>query len=138
MLAELSAVRDLLRATYGTKVTVGIGDMTGHQAPFVSVWGPPAGRGSDEAVGGPCGDLEARIGCTFTAARTDAALALAEDGIEALTPGRMPAFIAAGDRVLQVSFFDAQNATVDRTVTLPGTNTHPAYVVALFRLTTHS
>lgn len=132
MLAELTAIRDALRTFYAGKVTVGIGDMTGSAAPFVSVWGPPGDRPDEESMGGPCGSYGGRVGVTFTAARTDAALKMAADGIRVLTPDLMLGSVPVAGRHVQLEYVEARPAQIDRGVTLPGSNTYPAYVVALF------
>ena len=105
--------------------------MTGHVPPFVSVWASPGNREADEATG-PEDGYSGRVGVTFTAARTDAALAMAADGIAALTPGRRPVQLTVAGRVVWLEFVEARTVQIDRDVTLPGSNTHPAYAVVLF------
>ena len=129
MLAELAAIKTALSAAL--EVPVGIGDMTGHAPPFASVWASPGNREADEATG-PEGGYSGRVGVTFTAARTDAALAMAGDGIAALTPARRPARLAVAGRTVWLEFSEARTVQVDRDVTLPGSNTHPAFAVVLF------
>lgn len=131
MIAELAAIRNALRTALSS-VSVGIGDMTGSRLPLVSVWAPPGGRPDDESVGGPDGTLADRVGITCTAARADAALKLAGDAIEALTPGRLTGSLATESRHLQLRFSTAHDVVIDRNITWPGTNTHPAYVVCFF------
>lgn len=138
MIAELTAARDVLEVAVqalDAAATAGIGDMTGALPPFVSVYGPPGARPQDEAVGGPDGDeFSARMGCTFTAARADAALLMAEAGIQALTPNRRPGRLSVAGRVVWVEFVEARDVLTDYDVTLTGTNTHPAYVVVRFQI----
>lgn len=129
MLAELTAIKTALSAL----VPAGIGDMSGHLPPFASVWAGPGNRPEDESAGGPDGDeFSGRVGVTFTAARTDAALKLAAAGIAALTPNRCPALLAVAGRTAWLEFAGAELARIDTAVTLPDSNTHPAYVVAHF------
>ena len=134
MLAELNAMKLALSGALSVvdaATVVGVGDMSGHMPPFVSVWAPAGGRGADEATG-PEDAYSARVGVTFTAARTDAALAMAAAGVAALTPARRPALLTVAGRTVWVEFAESRTVQTDRDVTLPGTNTHPAYAVVLF------
>ena len=131
MLAELAAIKTALAAAL--EVPVGIGDMTGHAPPFASVWASPGNREADEATG-PEDGYSARVGVTFTAARADAALVMARDGIAALTPARRPARLTVTGRTVWLELSEARTVQVDRDVTLTGSNSHPAFVVALFAL----
>lgn len=126
-MSALEAMRAHLDATLPDSVTVRIGDMTGVSVPRVSAWGPPINRETDRALA-ELGHSEV-VGITCTAANEQAALGLARAAIEALTPGLMPRRL--GD--VTFDFVSSQNATTDRSMTLPGTNSHPAYVTAQFR-----
>lgn len=131
MLAELAAIKTALSAL----VPTGIGDLSGHLPPFASIWSSAGQRPDDEAMGGPDGDeWSDRVGVTFTTARADAALKLAADGIAALTPNRAPARLAVAGRVVWLEFDEARPVQIDRDVTLTASDSHPAYVVVLFRI----
>jgi len=126
-MSVLDTIRDHLDAMLPAAVTVRIGDMTGVPVPRVSVWGPPIGRATDSALAE--GGHSEVVGITCTAANEQAATALARAAIDSLTPGLTPQRIGA----VVVDFMSAQNAVTDRQVTLPSTNTHPAFVTAQFR-----
>lgn len=130
-------IRSILEALAGHLATehipVGIGDMTGTRPPFVSLWGPPAGREPDAGLG-RCGEYSAVVGFTATAHTTALALQIADETIQRLTPKHAPSSFAIDGGRFSVAFVSAQSAQIDRGVTLPGSNTHPAYVTAQFRI----
>lgn len=126
-MTALEVMRAHLDAALPDAVVVQIGDMTGVPVPRVSVWGPPINRETDRALT-ELGHSEV-VGVTCTAANEGAALGLARATIEALTPGLMPRRIGG----VSFDFVSSQNATTDRSMTLPGTNSHPAYVTVQFR-----
>ena len=137
MIAELHAIRAQIEA--GIPVMVGrvkVGDATGMLPPFVVLWAPPGGRDTDEAMAGSCATWAARVGVTCTAASAEAAIGLGHDAIAALTPDRSTAVVTGvAGRHVQLTFADARPVQVDRSVTLPASDSHPAFVVALFDLT---
>lgn len=125
----LKAAAEALGAALG--VPAGVGDMTGTLPPFVSVWGSPARRDRDPAVGGSDG-FSGQLGVTFTAELSDVATAMCDAGVQVLTPRFLPAHLTIPGLFVQLEWFDTRAAQVDRAVTLPGSDTHPAFCVALF------
>ena len=130
----LQAVADTLQAALG--VPAGVGDMTGTLPPFISGWGSPADRETDRAVGGSDGS-SGQIGVTFTAELTSVATDMCDDGVQVLTPRFQPARLHIAGLHVQLAFFDVRNAQIDRAVTLPDTDSHPAYCVALLDYHSH-
>lgn len=117
-------------------VTAGVGDMTGTKPPFVSVWGDAGGPGSDLSVGATT-DAVVEVGVTFTAALLAVANRMAADGVQALTPCFRPSGLQASGAYVELEFDAVYDAVVDRAVTLPESDSHPAYAVARFRAHVH-
>ena len=135
MTGELRALREALR---GTGFPCEIGDATGHMPPFLVVWGPAGLRDDDEAMTGSCGSHKIRGGVTCTAQDAEAAGDLAALVVELLAPSKLPTTVPSSNgRHLVIDLYDVRPAEVDRTVTLPSTNTHPAFSVVLFDLWSH-
>ena len=128
------AIADHLAAAL--RVTAGVGDMTGTMPPFISVWGDPGGPGDDLSVGATT-DSVVEVGVTFTAALVAIANRMAADGVQALTPCFRPGSLQVSNSVAELEFDTVYDAVVDRAVTLPESDSHPAYAVARFRAHVH-
>lgn len=132
MIAELKAVRGAL-ATISPAATAHLVDAGAAKVPYFIAWSSAGDRPHDEPAAGPCGAFSAPLGVTCTAATPEAAMNMADAAIAALTPGRGTSVLpGVAGRFVQVTYRGAEAVQVDRTLTLTGTNTHPAYAVVLF------
>lgn len=135
MIAELRAAKARLETLWPGKVC--IGDSSGLLPPYAMLWSPPGSRVVDEAHGGPDGEYAGRLGVTLVAATAEIALEMAEAAIQELTPRRRAARLDSDDRVAWITYRDVRDVQIDRQVTLPDSDTHPAYVPALFAVTSN-
>lgn len=136
MIAELNALRAALGAAdaiqAGKAIPSYIGDATGHMPPFTVLWGTPGVGDPDGPYGGPDGSWVAPAGITCTAQDTEAALGVMEAVRGLLWPSMRPSVLpgVAGRHVV-LELTDARAVQVDRTITPPSTNAHPAFGVLL-------
>lgn len=130
-LAVLDHVAELLESL---GQTVKVGDATGAVVPYRVVWsnvGLPHADGS-LACAGPRAFM---LYVTATAATARGAMMMAEATRTLLTPGDLPRRLTisgAMPLVVDLSPFDSRPVDIDRSVTLTGSNTHPAYAVEIF------
>lgn len=97
--------------------------------PYMLVWSS-AGRPSPEAdAAGMSAGIDDTVGVTCVAGTPDGALIVADDARLALAGG-----VTVPGRLVWLSLSDSRPVQVDRDVTFAGTDTHPAYVVDLYRL----
>ena len=126
MIAELKAVKALL--PWPTRIA----DAGNLLPPYAIVWSPPGGRSDDEAYAGLDDDYTARLGVTLVAATATEALEMAEQAIGILTPRRRARRLESEHRDAWIRYREARDVQIDRQVTLPATNTNPAFVAVLF------
>ena len=136
MIGELNALKTVLGAMPGMAGRVLIGDGTGALPPFIVLWSGPGARDLDVGIDA-CGSIGDTLGVTFTAGTPSDALRMAADGIELLTPGRNPTSRTIPGRLFWLGTPECRPVQIDREVTLPDSGAHPAYVVALFQMSSH-
>lgn len=128
MRAEVAGVKTLL-SPYNHPVY--FGDVPGAPTyPYVLLWGSGGLMRADE-VDGAQDDLNDILGVTTVAANPDACL-IANDRVRSYLLGKTPT--ATGRHVQPLRLHDSRPIDLDRDVTLPATNTHPAFAVDLYRL----
>lgn len=98
--------------------------------PYVLLWGSPGLLQAAEADGVQ-DDIDDLVGVTHVAATPEAALVVV-DRVRSYLMGARP--VVEGRHVQPLRLFDSRNVEVDRDVTMPATNRHPAYAVDLYRL----
>lgn len=132
MRAHIAAIKALIPSAY----TVYFVDVPSAPTyPYVLLWTSAGSPGLEVSACGTNLDIDAVVGVTHVATNPDAALIVTSKVRAALQPnGRILPLTVAG-RAAWLKFYDAQNVQVDRDVTLPGTNSHPAYAVDMYRLT---
>lgn len=133
MITALNALGQVLEGHPTLTGRVHIGDATGTLPPFAVLWSPQLGRDRD-AGAASCGSWSAQVGVTITADTLEIAADLSGECVELLTPGRTSAGHVIPGHVLWLSFFEQRTQQVERAVTLPESDSHPASVVLLFDL----
>lgn len=103
--------------------------------PYVLLWTSAGAPGLEESVCGTNADLDAVVGVTHVAVSPEAILAVVPKVRGALQPGDRIKRLNVAGRAAWLKRYDAQTVQVDRDVTLPAPNRHPAYAVDLYRLT---
>jgi|GEM_PF-4960806 len=132
MIAELEAIKAHLEAVL-SPLTGHIADAGDAIGPYFIVWAGVGDMPADESSGGPCGEFSGQVGITGTAMSPKAALNIAHDALQALTPGRAPRSLpGVTGRHVELSYVGSRPVQVDRSVTGVVSNTHPAYAVVLF------
>ena len=127
MKAHIDAVRAAL-ATVGYKVYY-VAAPASPVLPYFIVWSS-AGRPALEVdVTGTTDGIDTPVGVTAVAGSPDGVLMM-----QGLARAALSKPLEVPGRIVWLSLFDSQNVQVDRDVTLPGTNAHPAYGVDLYRL----
>lgn len=116
----------------GDLLPVLLHDGTGHPYPRAVVWGGAVHGSDDPAVAGFRGHASGRVGVTLAAETGALADRLAQAAIELLTPGYDPAVITTTTGRHDLIFDELRGVDIDWQVTIPNTNRHPAYAVALF------
>ena len=103
--------------------------------PYVLLWTSAGSPGVEANLCGANADIDAVVGVTHVATSPDGVLAATSKTRAALQPnGRIKSLAVAG-RAAWLKRYDAQAVQVDRDVTLPAPNRHPAFAVDLYRLT---
>lgn len=102
--------------------------------PYVLFWASSGNPGSEVPICGPMDDLEALVGVTVVAANPDAVLYMQGIVRDALSPGGRRTRLDVAGRSASLKLSDSRTVQVDRDVTLPGTNRHPAYGVDMYDL----
>ncbi len=128
MRAHIAAIEALLEP-WGMPVYYGDVD-DDPTYPYVLLWSTGGRLVSDE-VCGTQDDLNDLLGVTVVADTTEGALA-AVAKVRAHLLGQRP--LVSGRHVQPLRLTDSRPIEIDEQVTLPDTNTHPAYVVDLYRL----
>ena len=98
--------------------------------PYVLLWSG-AGRRRSETLCGTRDDLSDTLGVTMVAATAPGALIFSET-VRALLDDWAPT--VPGRHCDELRSYDSQPVVVDRNITLPDTDRHPAYIVDLYRL----
>lgn len=131
MIAHLNAVKALLEPLGSPVYLI---DATGATSyPYFLVWlSPTGGPGPDGALDQNA-DLSLLIGVTAVGASADSAGGRATKGKLLLGPTKPTPLVVAG-RKAWIRWEGFGNAGVDRDVTLPNTNTHPAFEAHLYRV----
>lgn len=128
MLAHIAAVKALLAPLGYAVYYVDVPEAP--TLPYVLLWGTGGTPGPERPLSGPT-DLTDRLGVTCVAGTPEGVLIVAArvrgvlDGAEPTVTGRRA----------WLHLWDSRAVQVDRDVTFPGTNRHPAYGVDLYRLT---
>jgi len=128
MLAHLNAVKALLEPTGYTVYLIDAA--TTPTYPYVVLWSS-AGMLVADTLDGIQDDLDELLGVTVAAATPEAVLT-AVPLVRAALLDAQP--VVAGRYVQPLRFFDAVDVSVDRQVTMPNTNRHPAFAVDKYRL----
>ena len=125
MKAHIDAILQLLAPAdaYYVDVPAGAG------YPYFLVWSTAGQPGSAPELAA-VGDLEDLIGITSVDTTPANALVTASAG-RALLDGAHPAVTG---RQVTLTLVESQRVQVDRDYRIPGTNTHPAFAVDLYRL----
>ena len=97
--------------------------------PYLLLWGTN-GTASLETLAGSA-DLADRLGVTMVAGTADGVRQLAQEVRPILDGGKW----TASGRHVETHLWDSQAIDTDDDVTIPGTNTHPAYGVDIYTLT---
>lgn len=132
MRAHIAAIKALIPSAY-TVYFVDVPDAPTY--PYVLLWTSAGSPGVEANMCGANLDIDAVVGVTHVATSPDGVLAATAKTRPALQPGGRIKRLAVPDRAAWIEFYDAQNVQVDRDVTLPSSNRHPAYAVDLYRLT---
>lgn len=134
MIAELRALRERVAAL---GIDAHIGQVpTGTAAPFASVSAPPHATASPTVAGGPFGVIDSdqvRVRVTDqTASNVSIRLGIIRN---ALCPGEQVGTLTVDGRAVSIVWVRSEGAPIiDRDVTLPTTNTHPATGVDTYRI----
>lgn len=101
--------------------------------PRIILWTSAGARSLDTGVV-PVGDvIDDQLGVTLAAETAEAVLVLAPQARALLTPTGVGSLTVTG-RTVTLEHVEARAVQIDRDVTIPNTNRHPAYGVDLFRL----
>lgn len=130
MIEHVEAIKDLIPYT-----TYFVDVPTNPTYPYVLVWTSAGSPGTEPAVCGPGEDIDAVVGLTHVAGTPEGALIVAHATRAVMKPTVGPLRLDVPGHAAWLTFFDSQNVQVDRDVTIPSTNRHPAFVVDLYRLT---
>lgn len=132
MKAHVAAIKALIPAPY----TFYFVDVPAAPVyPYVLLWTSAGAPGLEVPLCGTNLDLDAIVGVTHVAASTDSILTVAAKVRAALQPAGQILSLSVPGRAAWLKFYDAQTVQVDRDVTLPAPNRHPAYAVDMYRLT---
>lgn len=132
MRAHISAIRALIPAAYATYF-VDVPDAPTY--PYVLLWTSAGAPGLETPVCDTNRDLDAVLGVTHVATTPDGALIATERTRAVLQPGGGILRLSVPGRAAWLKRFDSRDVQVDRDVTLPASNRHPAFAVDLYRLT---
>lgn len=116
--------------------TVVIGDATGTRPPFIALSAGDRRQPRDMPYAGLSrGEYTLLVDATCTAQTVDASLQVAQAVVERVTPDGDPAELpGVPGRRVTVELLDFRQTEVDRTYTMTGTDSHPAYTVVRFWL----
>lgn len=132
--ASVVAHLDAIEALLSGLMPVYIGDVPDAPAyPYVLLWSS-AGNQVGASIDDVHRDLEALVGVTVAATTPRNALMEADRVRGVLAAGGRRVALTVTGRRASLRLYDSRPVEVHRSVTLPGTNRHPAYVVDLYRV----
>lgn len=128
MLAHITAIKALLAPLGYAVYYVDVPEAP--TLPYVLLWGTGGVAGPERPLSGPA-DLTDRLGVTCVAGTPDGVL-IVTGRVRGALDGARPTVVG---RSVWLNLWDARAVQVDREVTIPNTNRHPAYGVDLYALT---
>ena len=136
MLAHLKALEALVPDDYQTfRVYANLTDDGEVPAVPYVVLSAPAWSGTDEVAVSDTGEvLDTDVRFTAVAGTPDGVLIILNRLRSVLSPDSGWRDVAVADRVAQVRYIRSEFVSVDRDVTITGTNRHPAVGVDTYRL----
>jgi hypothetical protein len=129
MIAHLEAVQALLAPVRQTHLIEAVGTLT---YPYFLVWPSTGAPGLDGALDLNA-DLSFLIGVTSVGENPTSAGRVASSGKQVLGPTKFVPLTVTGRRA-SIKWEGFATANVDRDVTLPNTNRHPAFEAHLYRV----
>lgn len=102
---------------------------------YYVLWTPPYGPDIEAGLCGTSGVMSVDVRATWVAASTDGASIMADRGRGILSPGGAEVPVLVAGFAASVRFLRSETINVDTSVTITGLNTHPAYAVDSYRLT---
>ena len=129
MKAHVAAIQTIVE---GLGYSFAYGDATGLRYPYVLVWGSPGGPDLEEPLTG-VGAWSELLGVTYV--DTDSLNVLVMAGRVRPALDRAVLAVTGRDARLRLQAGLGQSVRPDRSVTIPSTNTHPAYAVDRYLLT---
>src|SRR5690606_26571539 len=130
--AHVAAIKALIPAPY---VTYFVDVPEAPTYPYVLLWTSAGAPGIETSLCDANRDLDASLGVTHVATSPEGALITTERIRGALQPGGGILRLNVPGRAAWLKRFDSRDVQVDRDVTLPAPNRHPAFAVDLYRLT---
>lgn len=127
MRAHVDAVKTLLTAGGITSYWVDVPDSPTY--PYALLWGPVWGSSAEVPLSGDDTDMDRSLMVTSVAGNPDLVLTFAERVKTILHKSRPP----VPDWVSDLRYVRSETADVDRQVTLPNSNRHPAFSVDTYR-----
>lgn len=106
-----------------------IGQVSGHEWPYLMVWANPAGGPVEAGVTGGEGRGRAAVGVTMVAGTALGALDLCEAVRAVLVPDGEVGRVGGVD----LRLIESQGARIDSDYTHPGTGAHPVFIVDVFQ-----
>lgn len=132
MIGEVDAIRALLTATGHVNF---LGEVSGTPPANYYLIGISGGSpGVEQAIDGMRADIDDQVQVTSVAGSIAGVLIMQDLARNALTPGRMPRQLTVAGRHAVLVFDGSERLGVDRDVTNPTTNKHPAFGVDSYRL----
>jgi len=129
---HLDAIKTLLETT-GRDAYIGDVDED-PSYPYFLIWAPAGSPGYEFSVDSARTDLEAMVGVTCVGATPDAAFVAVALARGVLAPGGQKVTLDVDGRAAWLRLMDSRTLEVDRDVTLTVTNSHPSYLVDMYRL----
>lgn len=126
MRAIIDAVKARLLAAGVTTYWIEVPDQPKY--PYVLLWGPSWGQG--EGSLGDCDSVDVPLFCTNVAVNPDLALTMSTRTRAVLDR----AVFEVGSRHVEIKYQQSEIVDVDKQVTLPEPNRHPAFAVDAYRL----
>lgn len=127
MRAHIDAVKSLLAGGGVTAYWVDVAVSPVY--PYALLWGPSWGDSAETTLGGCDTDMDRSLMVTCVAANPDVLLTFV-DRVKSIMDGSSP--LVAG-RSTDLRYVRSETTDVDRTVTIPPTNRHPAFAVEAYR-----
>jgi hypothetical protein len=129
---HLDAIKTLLETT-GRDAYIGDVDED-PSYPYFLIWAPAGSPGYEYSVDSVRTDLEAMVGVTSVGATPDAAFVGASLARGVLATDGQKVVLDVDGRAAWLRLVDSRPLEVDRDVTLTATNSHPSYLVDMYRL----